>query len=114
MDETSVRAGLGLSSLAAFAWPAALVLIALFVIVAAMIVLAGRRDPELASRALQAALVGQTIARLVVLLMAVPLIGILGMGAQVDRTAAIAALAGIAGSAIGSAVGARLPAPTAK
>jgi len=102
MDETS---------LAAFAWPAAAVLIALFALVAAMITLAARRDPELASRALQAALVGQTIARMVVLLLAVPLIGILGMGQQIDRTAAIAALAGIAGSAIGSAVGARLPAP---
>ena len=86
----------------------------LFVLVAAMVVLAGRRDPELASRALQAALVGQTIARLIVLLLSVPLIGILGMGQQIDRTAAIAALAGIAGSAIGSAVGARLPTPPQK
>jgi len=100
--------------LAAFVWPAAFVLTALFVLVAAMVTLAARRDPELASRAIQSALIGQTIARVIVLMLAVPLIGILGMGAQVDRTAAIAALAGIAGSAIGSAVGARLPTPAAK
>jgi ABC-type proline/glycine betaine transport system permease subunit len=88
--------------------------VTLFLLVAGMVALAGRRDPELASRALQAALVGQTIARLIVLLLSVPLIGVLGMASQIDRTAAIAALAGIAGSAIGSAVGARLPAPPAK
>jgi len=100
-----------MDELAAFAWPAAFVLATVFGLVATLVMLAGKRDPELAARAMQSALIGQTIARVIVLILAVPLIGLLGMGAQVDRTAAIAALAGIAGSAIGSAVGARLPAP---
>lgn len=98
-----------MSELAAFAWPAAALLALMMGLVAAMIVAAGRRDPEAAARMLQTALIGQTVARLVVLILSVPLIGVLGMASQIDRTAAIAALAGIAGSAIGG-VGARAPA----
>lgn len=96
-----------MTDLSSYAWPAAGVLATLLVLVAAMIVLAGRRDPELASRAMQTALGAQTIAKLITLVLAIPLIGILGVSSELNRTAAIAALAGIAGSAIGSAAAAR-------
>lgn len=99
-----------MTDLATYAWPAAGVLMTLLVLVGAMIALAGRRDPALASRAMQTALGAQTVARLITLLLSVPLIGILGMSSELNRTAAIAALAGIAGSAIGSAAAAR-PSP---